>query len=111
VRLEIFAVLVIGTICAAALHTAYRLAGLATALPSTVFIAAAAFRAEGLGAASLAVTAISAALIAGVWIASGRIGETADRRFPRTGLVRREIERGGEATAPTESAPLAKTAG
>jgi hypothetical protein len=103
-RIEIFAVLVIGTLAASALHAAHRMTGLAAALPASLFIAAAAVRAEGLSVFSLVVIAVVATGAAGVVIASGRIGEAADRRFPRTGLVRREIERPAE--APAAAAPI-----
>lgn len=108
-RLEIFAVLIIATLAAAALHAAYRVTALAAALPACAFIAAAAVRAEGASVISIAAIVLLAAGVGGVWIASGRIGANADRRFPRTGLVRREIDRAPEAAPVVAPAP-AKTA-
>ncbi len=108
-RFEILAVLIAGTLAATALHSAFRLSALAAALPASAFIAAAALRAEGLSLASLAAIAVLAIGVAGAWIASGRIGEAADRRFPRTGLVRREIDRNAEMPG-ARAAPLAKAA-
>lgn len=107
-RLEIFAALIIGTLAASALHAAHRATALAAALPASLFIAAAAVRADGLSAFSIAVIAIVALGAAGVVIASERIGAAADRRYPRTGLVRREMERPAE--APGDAAMLPKAA-
>jgi FtsH-binding integral membrane protein len=108
-RIEIFAVLIAGTLAAAALHAAHRMAGLAAMAPAAAFIAAAAIRTGGVSAPSLGVIALLAAGAAGVVIASGRIGDAADRRFPRTGLVRREIER-GDAPQSAVAVPLATAA-
>lgn len=108
-RIEIFAALIAATLAAAALHSAYRLAGLAALAPASVFIAAASIRASGFSPASLGVIALLAAGAAGVWIASGRIGEAADRRFPRTALVRRDIDRAIDApVAPALAKAAAK---
>lgn len=106
-RIEIFAVLIIGTLAASALHAAHRSTGLAAAAPASLFIAAAAIRAEGLSMVSMAVIALVALGTVGVLIASGRIGAAADRRFPRTGLVRREIERPAEIPAAAPMLPKA----
>ena len=103
-RIEVFAVLIIGTLGASALHSAHRLAGLAAALPASLFIGAGVLRSDGFSLVSLATIALLGAGVIGIVIASGRIGESTDRRFPRTGLVRREIER------PAESAAAASTA-
>lgn len=92
-QIEIFAVLIIGVLAAAALHCAYRMTGLAALLPGSMFIAIAAIRADGFSLMSLLAIGLLAAGVAAVWIASARIGDAADRRFPRTSLVRREIER------------------
>lgn len=108
-RIEIFAVLIVGALAAAGLHSAYRLTALAALLPAGVFITVAAIRAEGLSFESLGVFAVLAAGVAGVLIASGRIGDAADRRFPRTGLVRRESDRGRDLPA-TVAPPLVQTA-
>ncbi len=110
-QIEIFAVLMGGTLGAAALHSAYRLTGLAVALPASIFIAAAAIRVIGMSPSSFGAIAVLATGVAGVWFASGRIGEAADRRFPRTGLVRREIERPDEAPASTTQTHAIAAAG
>lgn len=111
-RIEIFAVLITATLAAAAFHTAYRQTALAAVLPASVFIAAAAIRADGVTAASVSAIAILFLGVAGVLIASRGIGATADRRFPRTGLVRREIERAEDnRCSGTEALARAKAAG
>lgn len=92
-QVEIMALLIAGTLAAAGLHAAYRSTALAAALPASVFIAVAALRMSGISLQTFAILAVLAAGAAALWIASGRIGGMAERRFPRTGLVRREIER------------------
>ena len=109
-RIEVFAVLIIGALSASALHSAHRLAGLAAALPASLFIAAGALRSDGFSLVSLATIASLCAGLLGIVIASARIGESADRRFPRTGLVRREIERPAESTAAAPTALHARAA-
>ncbi len=108
-RTEILAALIIGTLAASALHSAHRLTALAAAAPASLFIAAAAIRVDGFSIVSMAAIAVIVLGAVGVLILSGRIGDAADRRFPRTGLVRRDIERPADALA--TAAPMApKTA-
>jgi hypothetical protein len=93
-RLEIIAILVVATLAASALHSAYRMTALAAALPASAFIALAALRADGLSLSTVVIIAILSAGAAALFAGSERIGRAADRKFPRTGLVRREIDRG-----------------
>ena len=104
-RIEIFVVLIVGALAGAAFHSAHRLAALASLSPAAAFIAIAAMRVGELSIASLGIIAVLLAGVAGVVIASGRIGEAADRRFPRTSLVRREIGRHADLAAAKTPAP------
>ncbi|MDZ7628587.1 MAG: hypothetical protein U5J99_09340 [Parvularculaceae bacterium] len=92
-RVEIIALLIAGTLTAAGLHTAYRSTALAAALPASMFVAVATLRMSGISLVTVAILAILVAGSVALWIASGQIGAAADRRFPRTRLIRREIER------------------
>ncbi|MFN0025021.1 MAG: hypothetical protein ACKVS5_14095 [Parvularculaceae bacterium] len=95
---EILAILAAGALTGAALHSAYRASALAVALPAVAFIAIAALRIAGLSATSLIIIAVLAISVAALMIGSTRIARTAERRFPRTALVRREVERTGSAS-------------
>ncbi|MFN3959383.1 MAG: hypothetical protein ACK4NP_05670 [Parvularculaceae bacterium] len=92
VRFEILAAMVIGSLAASAFNVAHRLAALAAALPASAFLVAAALRIDGLSLAPAALTAILAAGVSALWISSSIAATAADRKFPRTGLVRREIK-------------------
>lgn len=108
-RFEIVAILIVGVFIASALHASYRMAALAAALPASAFIAIAALRADGLSLTTLATIAVLSAGAAALLAGSARIGEAADRKFPRTGVVRRETDRSVR-THPAIPAPAAQVA-
>lgn len=109
IRLEVLATMVLATLAASAFNVAHRKAALAAALPVSAFLIVAALRIEGVSLLSVTIGAIVAANVTALMIASSFVGEAADRRFPRTGLVRREIEPAG-LVDPAEPAAVAKTA-
>jgi hypothetical protein len=96
-RLEILAVLVLAAIAAAAFHCAHRLTALAAMLPASSFILVSTLRIDGLSLLALSIATILASGTIAIWVASTMVGRSADRKFPRTGLVRREIERASPA--------------
>lgn len=91
-RLEIIALLVLGVLAASAFHAAHRLTALAAMLPASAFVIVALLRIDGLSLVTLSVLTVLASGTGALWAASAVIGDAADRRYPRTGLVRREIE-------------------
>lgn len=95
IRIEVLTTMVLATIGASAFNVAHRKAALAAALPVSAFLIVAALRIEGLSLLSLSVGAILAVNVTALMIASSFVGDAADRRYPRTGLVRREIEPAG----------------
>ncbi len=107
-RLEIIAVLVLGILAASAFHAAHRPTALAAMLPASAFVIAAMLRIEGLSLATLLVMTVLAFSVGALWAASAMIGGAADLRYPRTGLVRREIDR--QSAAEPASAGLSKAA-
>ncbi len=107
-RFEIIAVLVLGILAASAFHAAHRLTALAAMLPASAFVIVALLRLEGLSLVTLSVVTILAFGTGAVWAASTMIGSAADLKYPRTGLVRREINR--QDAAEPASAVLAKAA-
>lgn len=107
-RLEIIAVLVLGIVAASAFHAAHRLTAFAAMLPASAFVIVALLRLEGLSLVTLSVMTILAFGTGVVWAASAMIGGAADLKYPRTGLVRREIDR--PVAAEPAAAGLAKAA-
>ncbi len=107
-RIEIIAVLVLGVLAASAFHTAHRLTAFAALLPASAFVVLAQMRIDGLSLFTLWTMTILALGTGAVWAASAVIGATADRKYPRTGLVRREFDR--PVAAEAAAADLAKAA-
>lgn len=96
-RVEIIVVLVLSVLAASGFHIAHRLSALATIVPASAFIVAATLRVEGFSLFTIAVASVLAAGTLALWTASAFVGGSADRKFPRTGLVRREIDRASPA--------------
>jgi hypothetical protein len=107
-RFEIIGLLLLATVAAATFHISHRLTALAAMVPASAFVAAALLRMEGLSLVTLSAVTILAIATGALWIASAIIADAADRKYPRTGLVRREIDR-PDAARPA-GADLAKAA-
>ncbi len=100
--LQISALSLLAVLIAALLHSAHIYSAAALAAPGVLFAVLAGFRANETG---LVIAAASTALLAavGLRIANLYLEKSAMRQYPRTTLLRREVERSGMASGGVES--------
>lgn len=103
IRLDIIALLTTGALASGSFHSAHRMTAMAAALPAALFISAAVLGSAAGAPVQAFVIAILTAGLAGLWVASSRIASSVDRKFPRTGLVRREMAPSSAAASPSAS--------
>lgn len=105
--MQTLALMVAAAVGAAAFHVAHRASAVAAGLPAFLAAAGASIATFGFSLFTIAVLAAGLAGAAFVLVASTKAERSAARRFPRTMLARREIER----TADHEHAPAERAAG
>lgn len=96
--LQIIALMLLASFTSALLHSAHFYTAAAFAAPGAVFAVLAGARA---GEPMLILGGLATALLgfAGLWIANRYLEKSANRRYPRTTLLRREVEQAGAGEA------------